>query len=97
MKRQRLLLRLYWWELASMDEYSTSLPTGQTVGKLWKRNCNAFSDKPDDWLVGMYIPDSTPGYIGIVWFNVELKSGPHPPTYQSPDWSNYKQWRRDHT
>lgn len=34
-------IRLYGYELASMPEYSTTLPTGTTLYKMWKRDDNA--------------------------------------------------------
>jgi len=87
MKREKLLLNLFTWELDSMNEYSSTLPTGRTPGKMWKRAIR------DGWQVGMYIPDADPMMIGIVWFNVQLRSGPMPRLYAPPDWNNHGHWR----
>lgn len=102
-------VRLYPWELDSMDEYSLTDPTGQTLFKVWKRDLNAprrlqhpvTGDMPlnaprdPDWRVGMYVPDSCcPGYIGILWLRVDLREGPSPRVYHAPDWSNYERYRR---
>jgi hypothetical protein len=92
LKRHRLLLRLFLWELKSIPEYSTSFPTGQTIGKLWKCNQDPISE-PSHWVVAMYIPDDHPGYVGIVWFDVELRAGPEPGGYSPPDWGNTKHFR----
>ena len=78
-----------------MPEYSTSLPTGTTIGKIWKCDKNAFTKKPPYWVVGMYIPDADPKYRSIVWFNIELRQGPMPRRYKAPDWSNYKQFEHE--
>lgn len=96
MERKRLTLFLYPWELDSMPEYSTTLPTGTTVGKVWRadKNVNVRGASPE-WVVAMYIPDEDPKMVGIVWFNVELRQGPHPRGYAKPDWSNSDQWKRD--
>lgn len=63
-------------ELEGLPEYSSSIPTGTTIGKRWKRKLykesgipvNAFGyDKdgffrllPDGWLMGEYAEDTTP-------------------------------------
>lgn len=99
MKRRRLLLRLFPWELESIDEYSCSLPTGTTIGKMWKRDMNEAEryhtgrPLPEEWVVAMYIPDDRPDSVGIVWFNVELRQGPHPRSYHAPDWCNRKHFK----
>ena len=36
-------IKLFPWELASMDEYSCSLPSGTTMWKMWKNNWNAYA------------------------------------------------------
>jgi len=50
---------------------------------------------PAQWFIGMYVPDSQPGMIGIRWFDVITLEGPRPPNYSPPDWSNYDRWKRD--
>jgi hypothetical protein len=85
MQRHALKLYLYAWEFESMPAYNTTLPTGTTIGKVWRQ-----------WnKVGMYIEDDDPNMIGIVWFEVELKQGPKPCWYNAPDWSNYAQWQAE--
>jgi len=80
-----MILYLYPWEFDSMPEYNTTLPTGTTCGKVWRRYTK----------VGMYIPDEDPKMIGILWFDVCIRQGPKPSGYHPPDWSNYEQWRKD--
>lgn len=48
-------------EFDKLLEYSSSLPTGTTIGKRWKRKC------PDGWLIGKYVPCDEEGMIGIEW------------------------------
>ena len=96
----RLNLFLFPWELESMDEYSCSLPTGTTVGKIWKRNLTAFQRSQGrvlepEWIVCMYAEHEDPNKVRILTFNVELKQGPRPRSYRAPDWSNYQQWQKD--
>lgn len=82
-------IKLFPWELESMPEYSTSLPTGTTVWKMWKRKI------VDQWVVGQYIPCEEPGMIGTRWYEVLLKEGTKPAGYVPPDWSNYARWKKD--
>ncbi len=42
-RRPKVTIKLYSWELDSMPEYSASLPTGQTLWKMWSCNTNAFA------------------------------------------------------
>lgn len=95
-----LTLFLFPWELASMPEYSSSVPTATTIGKVWKR-CEFGC-----WIVGMYafhIESETArdrrlhpnGWTRILWFDVVLREGPEPPGYRAPDWSNYSAWLRE--
>lgn len=91
---------LYPWELRSMPEYSTTLPTGTTTWKMWKRNVLARGEHgglvaTDEWLVGQYVPCDDPNYIGIRWHEVHLKAGPEPRIYRPPDWSNMDRYRRE--
>lgn len=46
-------------------EYSTSLPTGTTIGKKWKRQC-----PHGTWVTGEYVPDPEPKMVGIKWRRV---------------------------
>lgn len=76
-------------ELLKLPEYSTTLPTGQTIGKRWRRDINFMARRifahlhfwdgtpePEDngvrWIVGEYVPDSEPSYVGISWSRVEI-------------------------
>ena len=96
-------IRLYPWELESMDEYSTSLPTGQTMWKQWR--CRRRTGKRDpmtgypelsstEWLVGQYVPTWRPGRIGIRWSAIVLRHGPKPAYYAPPEWDRFSYYRR---
>ena len=72
-------LRLTQSEFNELLEYSCSLPTGQTVGKQWKRNDNAYRTpaQPPRWSIGEYgipYPEGHEYYgdIPITWYNVEI-------------------------
>lgn len=59
-------------QFEQLKEYSTSVPTGTTIGKVWKRRWPPFyaPDFPDpDWYLGEYVPDpqGRDGITGIVW------------------------------
>lgn len=71
-------IRLYPWELASMPDYSCTLPTGTTLWKMWRRNLHAYTTppKPPRWVVGQYVPHHEPEKVGIKWFDVQLLEGP---------------------
>ena len=43
MRMCRATIRLFPWELKSMDEYSCSMPSGQTTWKMWSCNRSAYS------------------------------------------------------
>jgi len=96
----KLIIRLFAWELASMSEYSCSLPTGTTPWKMWKHNENAYPNVPGrpakkaKWWVGQYREpegDSVP----IRWYEVIMRHGPMPTRYVAPDWSNYARYKSD--
>lgn len=55
-------LRITGAALDALSEYSTSLPTGTTIGKRWKQR------RPDGWLIGEYVPHQDPGTVGIKWW-----------------------------
>jgi hypothetical protein len=59
-------------EFADLSEYSSSLPSGTYVGKLWK--CRAASGPR--WLLGEYVDDATPGMIGIRWRHIHVVADP---------------------
>lgn len=62
-------------ELAKLLEYSTSLPTGTTIGKRWRRDVHAVKrfhgvvpcDTPQEWMIGEYVEHSDPDTVGIRW------------------------------
>lgn len=91
-------IRLFLHELESMPEYSTSIPTGQVMWKMWRRRERI----PAHWVggpavnefVGQYTPSDRRGFVRIRWFKVVLKYGPAPPVYHAPDWSNYERYKR---
>lgn len=91
-------IRLYWWELESMGNYSLSLPTATTAFKMWRRCTDRHEGhpfNPGQWMVGQYLPSSDGKTVPIRWFRVVLRHGPRPQTYHAPDWSNRARWRRD--
>lgn len=94
-------IRLYPWELASMPEYSTSIPTGTVEFKMWRRDKRARVPRgrenelhEEDWQVCMYVPHHLPDRIGIKRFQVVLLQGPEPPSYHPPDWHNHAGYLR---
>lgn len=63
--------------LSQLLTYSTSIPTGTTLGKRWKRNplYRRYSDNalPKHlWVVGEYVPHPDPGLVGICWYRVKV-------------------------
>ena len=54
-------------EFNQLLEYSTSIPTGTTVGKRWKRDNNWHrKNGPDaDWWLMEYVEDPDPKFVGI--------------------------------
>jgi hypothetical protein len=88
-------VRLFWHVLKSMPEYSSSLPTGTTVGKVWsRRHPYRALDHEAEWYVGTYVKSTVPGNVLIRWFGVDLVQGPAPPHYRPPDWHNTKEYER---
>jgi hypothetical protein len=55
--QQRAFYELY--------EYSTSLPTATTLGKIWRRR--VWGAVPH-WVLGRYEPCPDPGYVKIGWY-----------------------------
>ena len=53
-------------EFDELLEYSTSLPTGTTIGKRWKRKMK------DGWFLGEYVPGGEPGHINIKWKRIRI-------------------------
>jgi len=48
-----------------LREYSTSLPTGTTHGKQWRRRCPPFGE-PHEWWIGEYGTEAE-GSVPIAW------------------------------
>jgi hypothetical protein len=107
-EKPELRVFLYWWELESMPEYSTTLPTGTTIGKVWRADKNAVhsvarqmagavygSRPPANWRMRMFIPDAHPEMRMAVSFKVTLRHGPMPRAYSAPDWTYMEGWRRE--
>jgi hypothetical protein len=67
-----------------MREYSSTLPSGTVLWKMWKRNLNfGTRSKEKSWVVGQYVPytGDLPDQIGIRWYEVQLLEGPKPAMY----------------
>lgn len=57
--------------LKNLPDYSMSLPTGQTIGKRWRRRLG--NDTPAVWIIGEYHDqDVEPGHVGIRWYTPEI-------------------------
>jgi len=94
------------WMLDSMDEYSSTLPSGTTIGKFWKRAVyeSATCDSVHrlvfcGWRIGCYGWEEPDPYNGkpsvrILWFDATLRSGPAPVNYPRIDWSNFGQYKQ---
>lgn len=48
-------------DVERLAEYSTSFPTGVSLGKVWKRRSR------DGWLFAMYVPGRVPNSVDV-WF-----------------------------
>lgn len=51
-------------EVDALLEYSTTIPTGKTIGKRWKRRLFA-GPRAGTWVLCEYIPDPDPSFVGI--------------------------------
>lgn len=47
-----------------LDEYSTSLPTGTPIDKIWRAHRGA------KWWLGRYVESGDPDYINITWYEL---------------------------
>lgn len=56
-------------EFDALLTYDTSLPTGTTVGKRWKRVIG------DVWWMGEYVAHADPGVTGIRWSKIRVNMG----------------------
>jgi hypothetical protein len=52
--------------LAALPDYSCSLPTGVTIGKVWKRRIDYY-DESKGWYLGTYEDINDPERVGIRW------------------------------
>lgn len=59
-------------EFDALLEYSTTLPTGTTIGKKWKRHILSGLNRGEWWL-GEYVadPQGDPKMVGITWKKIE--------------------------
>jgi hypothetical protein len=73
-------------EFNALPEYSCSLPTGQAIGKKWRRRVpyQTRSEPPNDWYLGEYVESLIPGQIGIEWTKLILPDIPRAPTSTDP-------------
>lgn len=57
-------------DFLNLLEYSTSIPTGATIGKRWRRH-HQWKDKDGSikstWYIGEYVQDADPKMVGIKW------------------------------
>lgn len=53
-------------EFESLFDYSTTLPTGKTIGKQWRRRL-FWGKYRHVWLLAEYIEDPDPTMVGIKW------------------------------
>jgi hypothetical protein len=63
-------------EFESLLDYSRSLPTGQTVGKRWRREIyDTAPGSQATYVMGEYVESLVPGKIGIEWTPIILPDG----------------------
>ncbi len=56
-----------------LPEYSTSIPTGVTIGKRWKRRIPAVPNEPGWWLMGEFVAvKGRTDVADITWKRVEI-------------------------
>ncbi|MCH7549650.1 MAG: hypothetical protein IH969_08985 [Candidatus Krumholzibacteriota bacterium] len=77
-------------ELDELLEYSTTLPTGTTIGKRWKRRvqvlqslprrnpCTVEFSEPAVWHMGEYAEHPDPGKTAILWYEIVIDTVPLP-------------------
>ena len=56
-------------ELDALLDYSCSIPTRCTIGKVWKRRVN-YRDESKGWLMGEYVESNGSGRVGIKWSRI---------------------------
>lgn len=68
-------LQLTQREFDDLPEYSCTFPTGQTIGKRWKRDRN-FGNRSKTvgpvWDVAEYVEHEDPKLVGIRWYEPEI-------------------------
>lgn len=73
---------LTYWTLQTIPNYTHTLPSGQTPGKVWRRLLPS-----GEWMLGIYgEPDAHS--IPIYWLDVVLIEGPAHPMFSRVDWHN---------
>lgn len=64
--------------LRDLLEYSSSLPTGTTIGKRWRATRYTQEGDATDWKIAEYVEHPDPGLIGIKWVWAVVNPGePH--------------------
>lgn len=64
-------------ELNDLPEYSCSMPTGTTIGRMWKKDMYAYD--PDNrhlsptWVICQYVEHPNPNKVGIKYYQARLK------------------------
>ena len=53
-------------EFDGLLEYSSTLPTGQTLGKVWKKG-TPYMEPREQWWLGQFVKHSDPKLVGINW------------------------------
>ena len=56
-----------------LKEYSSSIPTGTTIGKQWKKNTHAFTGKEAEWYLCEYVPHENPDLVGIDYKKIVIR------------------------
>lgn len=59
-------------EFDALPEYSTTIPTGKSIGKQWRRQLY-FGKYRGGWVRAEYVEDPDPEYVGIVWHYIVIK------------------------
>lgn len=65
-------------DFLALMEYSSTIPTGTTIGKRWRRG-QRWRDKNGEiktkWYIGEYVEDPDPKYVGIKWYIPLIEKG----------------------
>ena len=65
-----------------MYEYSTSVPSGTSYGKVWKCNVRVQERLAPEWWMGEFVPDprakigedGIPETVSINWYKIEVEN-----------------------